>query len=377
MGRIVPPHAWKPIGLNRQCQNWTLDHDGTSRKMGNRAIAWQSLAHATNHLLACRSRVLFHYCQDPGVANTSGVEPLLRWLYFDDWDNGREYTVHLICIVPESTTAGWYAQQWSGADNYSAANITPKILVERAGGPLLWQDVWHLSFTVSRGAAGDAAIKDGLSTFDGCTVLACTVIEGPLDEIDTSVHFHCIPKYAVPGKEIVADIVDNVRTRSQERRMTGLAVVFDWAAQGQTSTAAVPGNSAVRHVASATYVNIFDQAETARIATSPGWCTTAYLAAHGLDTKVKVVCRVLANATVGNGTVKLEGSSNIANNYCEITVTGGGGLNWYGGAGDYIYLDASIAATVLDATMNKIDCLAKVASDELYIYGAVGWIEYT
>jgi hypothetical protein len=376
MGRIVPPHAWKAIGLSQQCQNWTLDHAGAARKMSNRAAAYQTLAQATNHLLARRSRVLFHYCQDSSVADTTGAEPLLRWLYFDDWDNGREYTVHLVCIVPPIVTTAWYAQQWSGADNYDAANITPKNVFERIL-PLQWTDVWYLSFTVDRGNAGDAAVEDGLSTFDGCTILACTVIEGPLDELDTSVNFHCIPKYAAPGKQIVADAVYNVRTRSQERRMSGLPVVFCWAAQGCTETPAVPGDTTGRHVDSATYVNIFDQADTTRTATSVGWCTTARYAAHGLDTKVKVICRVLAEATVGNGTVRFEGSSNIANNYCEITVTGGGGLAWYGGINDYMYLDATIEQAVMDATMNKIDCLAKVASDDLYIYGVAGWIEYT
>lgn len=382
MGRIIPPASWTPISLDGHCQNWTADYDGTETPMGNRAVAPTSIAHAINHMLARHPRPLFSYFSPIGQADNGGMDPLLRWMHLDNFDNGRSYTVHIIAVMPESVVTAWYAQQWSGADFYDAGNITAKSAVV-TNSVDRYRDVVYLSFKVQRGAVTDATCEDGLSTFDGCTVLAVTVIEDVITELDTTIHTYCNPLLARQGKAIVADAVADVRAKLHERRSTGLPIVVNWSAQGDDGTPSVPGDQTGLHITSTSYVNLFDQSEVARTATSPGWCCSALWCGRGLRTatgnnKVKVVLRVLGEADSNNGMIYFEGSDNIASNSTEITITGAGGLGWYGSDSNFVYLDSSIAVDSLTTAMNKIDALGKViTSGNVYVYAIRGWVIYT
>lgn len=382
MGRIGVPSGWTPIALDAFCQNWAADYDGTEVAMGNHAAAAIAEAHAANHMFARHARPIFNYFCPIAGANPTGLAPLLRWLYLDNKDNERSYTVNIIAVMPESVVNEWYAQQWSGATNYAAGNITAKS-AQITNSVRRYQDLVALSFRVSRGAVTDAVVEDGLSTFDGCTILAVTVYEDVLAEIDTSIHTYCNPFLAKPGKQIVEGVVSDLRTKVHELRTTGLPIVFSWAAQGDTGTPAVPGAATGLHVTSTSYVNLFDQSEAARTAVTPGQCCQALYCGRGKraiagNGQTKVVFRVLANATTNNGVVKFEGSDNIASNLTEITVTGGGGLAWYGSDSNFIYLDTTVAVDNLTTAMNKIDALGKiVTSGDMFVYALRGWIIYT
>jgi hypothetical protein len=358
----------------KDARNWRQTPEGSDVRMSNLAAPLRALGEANNRVMGRHPKVHFHMPQpitdeDTTQADSTGADPLYRWLTSDYWANGRDYTVKFLVAPRTSGSGNAYAEYEGGAYSTPALNYTPATLQ-------LCQHVREAQYTVNRGAATDSEQEEGISTYNGYTVLDVLVQDAELNTLDTTIHSHCTPATAKSTAPVVEGLIEDIRSTFHDARRYNMGQAFCWAAQGIAETPAAPGNATCMSVGSTTYVNVIDQGVTARDANSPGILVPAYLKGRGNITKaagqtVRVDVRVLANSAA-EGTVKFIGP----NGSTEVTITAGGGLDWYS-AGEHLDLSSnSNDLTDTATTRNKVDIHAKVASGVLYIYGIEAWYTY-
>jgi hypothetical protein len=384
----IPTRWGKNLDIKMWAKNWRQDDGGAHRRMGNKGAVISALANKVNYLLAMNPRTMFTKSQsDP---DATGLDPLYRWVYYDGVPNGTVYIVHIIAQKIE-TAGDAYAQQWSGADHYAATHITPiyAFNITTAGS---FEDVFYAMYFVIRGAASDAEVEDGISTFNDFTILSINTQEIiPANELYNDSDYTYIKNTRnLKGTKVLEGLPEDTREKLHTVRTEQLPIILNWAAQmgDPPTTPSAPGNSyciTVDDTNYPTYVNIFDQNESSRGAQTTGACVDVQYAGRGLETqtdgrKVKVICRVLAKIASGaTGTVKFEGPNHHSvQYYVEITVNSTT-LQWWGDSDDYIYLDPTVSATDATTARNKIDVFGKVTSGlspRLYIYGVRCWIVY-
>lgn len=358
----------------KDARNWRQTPEGTDVRMSNLAAPLRTLGEANNRVMGRHPKILFHLPQpilapDTPQADSTGLNPLYRWVAPDYWANGRSYTVRFLVAPRTAGTGDAYADDEYGSDTTPSYNYTP-------GSLLLCQHVRESQFTVDRGAPADAETEHGIGTYNGYTVLDVIVQDDELDTLDTTLHSHCKPVSAKTAAPVVEGLIEDIRSTFHDARRYNMGQAFCWAAQGVSSTPAAPGNATCMSVSSTTYVNVIDQGVTARDANSPGILVPAHLKGRGNITKaagqtVRVDVRVLANSAA-EGTVKFIGP----NGSTEVTITAGGGLDWYTASAHLDLSSNSNDLTDTATTRNKIDIHAKVASGTLYIYGLSGWYTY-
>lgn len=379
---IYPPLGWTEPQTYYVAANWTLDAESTQVAMSNRGNAIRAQSNALNFLLARCPRPLFQVSIPAASVTETDHDPYFIWRYWDDFNNGRTYTVHMVGYGPAAKPSDHStALQYAGATHYTNEFVT--FGYEYTNGPNLFQDAKQLSYQIIRGAAGDGWAMDGINTLNGLGLLCITVYEDPLDLLVDGTHTLAYPDSGRYGQEQIASIGQNHRVALHTRRSTGLPMAFWWGALGNTGTPAAPGDVTCLRCDQTSYYNAFDNGESVAVRSvdSPGFRFNAQYLGRGPDSeiagqRVKVICTVLGYADGGNGTVKFVGPNSFSNNEIEISLADGGGLAWYGSDASFVYLDTTVAADNATLAMNKIDPFLKVSAGDMYVYGMCGRVVY-
>lgn len=367
--KIATPHQFFESDVGFMARNFVQHEDGTESRMGNKGGALWHMAHQMNHLLGRHPRPVFSKAWPQGSMYAFSKDPIARWRYYDSTENGFNSTMHVVGMPRQNEETDCYAGQWSGSDIYVAGQVG-NTHNKAAGAVTFFTDAFYTQVDIYRGVSNKVQIEDGMTTLGGMGVLSINVQERELPFLDTSDHRYASTDLAGFGKLITTEAPESLRATMHAIRTTMLPVVGSWASIGDDARPA--SSSAFGIVVSgAGFVNLLDQTHSSRSATSPGHNTNMQYAGWGLDDDIPVVCQVLAEATTNDGTVRFEGPDHIASNTTDITVTGGGGLAWYGDSTNTIQLNARADPSDLTTTeQNKIDPLAEVNSGgTLYIHG--------
>lgn len=374
---IPSQYQWTPVDVEYGCRNWTPDLDGTERRLWNSAAAINGLVGVGNHLLGRSPRTSFCQYWPVGKCDTSGLNPLHRWRYNDNLDNGRTVVYRIIALT-RATGAG-DAKAYRTGDSATATPAANGTDLNAA----FPSHVFYHEIRYSRGNPNNAEIAEGLSTQNGYTVLDVVAQDEELGFLDPNYHLFMGGR-ATSGDPVVANLLENIRTNFHEHRRTCLPIVGSWAAVGTTTKpGAAPGDHTGLRIDSTSFVNVFDQTVTARTAYSEGISAHRQWAGVGAEDedygkRVKIVCAVYAEKDSADaGVVRFIGPDHVASNSVDITVTGDAAAGWFGGSTNYVYLNPAAANTLETTARNKIDIHAKCTSaGQLYIWGIRLWEMY-
>lgn len=374
MALIPVDSSHRPVDMQSSARVWEQDVAAAQRRMGNSVMAPFVCGSAINLMLAAEPRPVFCHSTLIEAADATGVDPLYVWTQPDDIYNARQQIVHIVAAPRTSGAAGSYSYAMRyGHTEYSryATAIrtdTAKASVDQ------FEDVFEASWISERGARQRGNWNDGISTFNGYTILSVVVHDMPHCALNTDLHYYVNTPALHQGDSVLADIAEDVRAKQHELRQYSLPIVLSWSAQGITALPGAPGDKTGIVTASGTYVNAFDQSVTSRTATSPGVCVARQYAAVGCASYIPVVCRVYAEAATADCTVKFIGPDGVTTQTTEITIPADAGPHWYGTDDNIIQLNGAIAATDATANRNKIDVHVKAGTGgTLYLRAAVAW----
>jgi len=381
---------WAPLDLSRLCRSFAgrTGVNATDRLQA-RSAAFHALYRSINHIAFHSPRLVFSvshpYAFLPQEAY-SGQVNIYRYRVYDHYPNERTRIFRMLhqyrTADPGSQTDA-YAQP---LDNAFALETNA------AGAP--YQGSWASSklepsgpdsLVFGRGDAPNSERNEGMAVFNRYTPISVSV-QGEVQPVPDVSYTYCAQP-PTSGSDVIAGYLEHLRSVFHTIRSTYSRNVVMWYAAQKSGgwDTTMTADSATQwgaKVTSTSFINVLDFTSTSRTATSPGWSSHVYRHGRGDQAntthgkKLRVACRVLANATTADGTVRFIGPASIASNQTDITVTAGAALGWWGGA-NYVYLDTSVDNDDVSTSRAKIDIHVKAgASGTLYVYGLQAFTYY-
>ncbi len=360
--------------------------------MPNRAAALHALADGVNHCSAFMPKVHASMAypfehrsdQSPVIDN----DPCYRWLVNDYIDNGRIRRTRTLHIPRESDPNATSDAYFERLDDSLANDTTVQSGKYQYAAPTTTTigDVLEDEALYFRAAAPDALNDEGLATMNGYQVMSMCVQDDWLYRLESSSH-EFVEHRPKAGSPVLAEVLEKVRAKLHHLRTYQMPVVACWLAYAVDDvwattaiTAGTGGPTGVR-TQSTTYVNMFDQAQTAWAATDPGFWVHGRYKGIG-EENVRVRCEALmetdATSGAGGAQLRFDGPTAIASNTAEISIVDTDGLDWHGTASDVVHLDPTVANNVSSTSSPLIIPFIKTASGptNLYVYGILCWLEY-
>lgn len=378
--KISAPYQHAPVDPSPFAKNWTQNAVGTWVRMGNSAAAVRALALATQRCLARMPRPWFVKAWPISDCDVAGSDPLALWRVLDNVPNARGYHVRVLALPRTEQSGECYAGRTGGSATEETSRTTTAISSSVSGA-----DVFEESYPVVRGAAADAEISEGISTFGGYTIIGVVVQDNELHQLNTDVH-DFVTGQVKQGDTVLADVAEQIRSAFHALRTSNLPA-WGWAARFSGGAPAAPVTPAATGipVQSTSYVNLIDPTVSARTSTSPGSMHYVHYAGIGRydqtpGQRIKLMCRVYGEVDGGasDGEVKFEGPTHVGSNETVISVTAGAGPAWYGNAANYIYLNGQSGPTDTGAARNKVDVFGRLATfptNTFHVYNVRRWIE--
>lgn len=381
--QVAPVYMGGDVQWN--ARNWTLDLNGTGtyRRQLNRAEAIEQLTQGINHLLSMHPMPVFQKCQPYNKLQTSSMDPLYMWMLDDSlfYNLGKEYVVKILAF-PRLLAAGYPG--YSYGIRYGSTEDTPEFYMAIAGSPTQpWPHVFETYYDVEIDSPSMAVAQDGVTTGNGFAILSVSVEQRAgkypmwLNTADVSGIY---PGNVKTGNVVQQGKLEEISTRMHQLRSFRIGVALSWCATGFTAQPVSPGDQTGLHVQSATYVNVFNQAETTRTHSSVGATLNVQYGGVGPSDevhgqRVKVLCRAYCESVGGDSTIKFIGPEHLANNYTEITIPSGF-KGWVGDETNYVYLNPNAEPDDMTTSCNKIDVHGKTAGTSLFIYALRGLRAY-
>lgn len=369
---------WSNAVIEYFARVWAQDSVGTQQRMINSSSIIRNLADNTNLIIAMCPRTVFNKCQPIGNADHWGLWPLYYALWFDGVPNADECVISIISVPRlsgDGYTGDCYAASYSSPDQQTDFYNDSVTAVNK------YTDAFKCSYGIRRGAgATDADFTEAIQTQEGFTVLAATIQDDRIVQLDTALHAdYCQPDLAELDGPVLADVAEQIRSCLHNARRYNLPHVFSWSAMGTSrAAAAAPGDDFGIVVDSTSYVNVFDQSVTARTATSPGQTANRRYAATGLNVSTQCTVRAIATCSGAAGYIKFIGPDHVASNDTTITVPDGTSVAICGDDTNTFLMNANIAADDVTTACNKVDVHAKVdAGGLLTIHYLSAWEQYT
>jgi hypothetical protein len=373
----------KDIDVSKLASIFYTDGDGGVHRRGNRSEGLKLLVDATNYFLARCPRPIFQDCWPLGDASASAKTWFMVWKYRHSIPNTQRQCVHLIATKPVGAiTANCHVEAFYIAGSITAANSP--IHNENVATQNSFWDVFEDYVILNIGQPINADTTGVMATVGEYTILATTIFDFPKDQLDTAIDTYCNPYFVGHGKEILDDVLENVRCLSHHMRSENLPTVISWSAQGFGQKPNAPGNVECITVDSANYVNLFDQSVFDRTAASPGWSVDMQYAGIGCENesygkKIAVRPRVWAEADDQDANVKFIGPEHVPGNEVTIFINSAEGAGYFEGApgSEYVFLNPTVNWADDSLNVNKIDVQGQVTSGgTLYVYNLIGGVEY-
>ncbi|MEE9366932.1 MAG: hypothetical protein V3W44_09620 [Dehalococcoidales bacterium] len=395
--QISSPKAYSGIDVDALCRSWRTATDGTEYAMSNHFDAIAMLAQGLNHCAGQQlRRPQFQVNWHPTVADTTGSDPLLRWLFNDDVHDGRDVIYRILALMRVSGSGDSYA----GREAAPTVDRTPHWNQTATGSGRadpFPEELRELEFTYARGARTATELTEGLSTFQGFTPIDVVVYDKAVSTLVDGTHTNFADVQGKFGDPVLANYVEKIRSAFHTIRTTNLPILSHWSAHAAggsfAATSAAPssspfatGNEDGMKVRGG-YINILDfGAGDVRTATSAGIPCHIKNMGIGSDTlssgnQVRVQCRIYAQR------VAVTGSHDVGAKFIgpvgETNITVDGGLAWYGDSTNFVDLSPNLDDDEAGAPRNKIDILVKGRNNaeplevsDCHVFGWVMWVEY-
>lgn len=389
MTTVVPcpeAHAW--LDVADTSRNFQLDYDGSPTPMLCKADPLRRLADAVNRCLgrypAPRMMMAWPY-KSPTLAGceTNGSAPLINWATPDYIRNARSGQVRIVSALRSDNAANIDHGGSYACMGHNFAENTP---VTTAWAPDLVTNyprhtTDHIIYT-HRGAESNSVREYSLNTYGGYQVLDILHLDDEKASIVTNaaVWDYCTPAAAATGKEILADLAEQIRSTFHRLRAGTKMFQTSWLSYCNSNALQYPTETDERGivVTSNTAVNLINQSWTLRNSDSPGVECHGHYSGRG-HTGV-------ASGTVVPCTVRILAEYNTAGppGNASINVVGPVDWNWVnvlsntGATSGRAYYAVNVALnTLLDPRnvvngVNKLDLFGWVANsgtDSLIVRG--------
>jgi len=332
---------WSNLDVSGESENWTVDIDNASRRMGCSSLAPKIVTSGLNHILGRTAHVAFAMAtsQATGVYkfpdNQNALNPLYEFMVPDYHREATNYTAVVVAFPPDPDV-NW--AQWSNtyvSTNVLGSGFSVNTTYENATGALqnYYQDVIIDVFELPRGAVSNSNQIAVMNTYGGYRVVDVVVYGQPAGRLDSDMdHGFVEPAKAKSAKPVVNDLAEDCRARLAEIRTQAIPPVATWCAQGTgtgfSNAGTSPGDQLgmVVNVASDQVnnrVNLMDHAITSRNSDTPGIYVHSYRQGIGPEdtvngTTIRHAVHVLAHVTNAECNGKLYAESKWSNSTLTI-----------------------------------------------------------
>lgn len=370
-------HAW--LDIDGEVRNWRNSYDGSQSAMGCRANPVRQIAEAVNR---CLGRYPMPWAQmswpitsnGASACEENGSNPFVNFGRWDYTRNARSASVRVMTLKRSTN-----AEQNSFLEmSHNASEATP-IHTDWTNDPRTCADTWCDSFRIDRGAEQNGFVGYGMNTYGGYRALDIVVQDTELAWIDANadVWDSVDPSKATSGREILADLMGNMRAAFHRARMGNHGFQASWMGYGQENAWQDPPqtNECAIVATSNVFVNLINQSWTTRNSESPGIECVAYRRGRGhqsvaAGTVIPVSCSFLAEsnaaAPAGNAVINVHGAVDTAAVNIPANV-----LQWYT---VNVSLNTALDPINAENGVNKLDVYGKVANsgtDTLRVRGVI------
>ncbi|MHC4619692.1 MAG: hypothetical protein ACYTEQ_18255 [Planctomycetota bacterium] len=380
----INPKWHTNVNVEAMCRPYTIDIDGSARRMGTRSKALVRVGEATGHCLARTALVHFHRAipaeYRPAQANT--IDPLYFWNKQDYFRNGRQYRT--MALGSPRTGADGATNAYLATGSSETVRITQNVAAN------YWENPILMRYDVDRGDEANALVNSTIDAYGSLYPIDVVVQDFVLTELSTSNHTTVDTSQVKAGRKVLSGQASSVAEAHLQLKNATYPLAFSWHATGTAAgwaTTTSPGDTRGMRVSSADdgvnqRVNLLDHAYTARNADTPGFQVHCEKAGWGYEgsaagQRVSVDVAVYANCSAdSNALVILETSdANVALNVTAADPT----IVYVGTDSEAgaLYLNAAVADSETGATRNKIDAFGQVNSGAMDIFFVRGWLKPT
>jgi hypothetical protein len=380
---------WANADVTGETENWTIDVESASRRMGCSSTAPAIVANTLNHLLGRTAQIAFAM-STPNVAgeyrypdNTNSVLPLYEFMTPDLHKEATEYIAH-ITHMPPDPDLNWAT--WT--NTYITTNVfgggeTVNALHEiNTSESNHYVELLTDALSLNRGNVTNTNVFAQFNAYGGFRPVDIVVYAVPARTLDSDLNHGSVePAKAKPSIPVLNDIAEDCRARFAELRTQVIPLASTWAAQGTATgfsqAGSSPGDQLGMVVESSadgpnTRVNLLDHDVTSRNSDTPGIYVHGYRQGIGPEdtaggTTVYYELHALASATNSevNGRIYAETA------WSNTSVTVARPDPTWVAVTDIVINSAQdeSGATEKAARTNKIDIYGSCNSGGLYVHG--------
>ena len=379
---------WVNTDVTGESENYTIDIDNASRRMGCSSAAPAIVAGNLNHLLGRTAHVAFAMSTSQ-VAGTyrhpddkNAVLPLYQFSMYDGHREATNYVAYITSMPPnpDKNWAAW-TNTYISTNALGSGESINKSYVINSSTDNYYQELIIDVIELPRGAVTNANTYSDFNIYGGMRPIDIVVYAEPARTLDSTMgHGAVEPSKAKPSIPVLNDLAEDCRARLAELRENVIPPAACWAAQGNGSgfsqAGTSPGDQLGMVVSAAddqpnNRVNFLDHSVTSRNSDTPGIYVHGYRQGIGPEdtaggTTVYYQIHALASATNAdcNGVMYAETAwSNVTGEVIRPNPT-------------WIVLDDIIinsaqdesGATEIAARTNKIDIYGSCNAGSIFVH---------
>jgi len=331
---------WANVDVSDESENWTVDIDNASRRMGCSALAPNIVASSLNHLLGRTGHIVFAMAT-PQVAatylhpdNANALNPLYEAMIPDYHREATNYRAVILSFPPDRDLnwAGWTNTYFS--TNALGSGVSANALYDiNSSDQNYYQETRVDIIDLPRGNVTNSNQIAVLNAYGGARIIDVIIYGQSADTLDSTMdHGFVEPAKAKSAKPVLDDLAEDCRARLAEIRTQAIPPVATWCAQGTgtgfSNAGTSPGDQLgmVVNVASDQVnnrVNLMDHAITSRNSDTPGIYVHSYRQGIGPEdtvngTTIRHAVHVLAHVTNAECNGKLYAESKWSNSTLTI-----------------------------------------------------------
>ena len=287
MTKTTTSPYWANTDVSGESENWTIDLDNASRRMGCSSTAPAIVAGNLNHLLGRTAHVAFAMSTSQVAGsymhpdNKNAVLPLYQFAMHDAHREATNYVAYVMSVPPDPDLnwADW-TNTYVSTNALGSGESINTLYQTNASTENYYRELVIDVIDLPRGTVTNANTYSDINIYGGMRPIDIVVYAEPARTLDSTMgHGAVDPSQAKPSTPVVNDLAEDCRARLAELRENVIPPAACWAAQGDGAgfdeTGTSPGNQLGMVVSAATdgvnnRVNFIDHSVASRNSDTPG-----------------------------------------------------------------------------------------------------------
>ena len=251
MTKTTTSPYWANTDVSGFSENWTIDIDSASRRMGCSSLAPAIVAGNLNHLLGRTAHVVFAMSTSQ-VAGTyrhpddmNAVLPLYQFSMYDGHREATNYVAYVMSVPPnpDLNWADW-TNTYISTNALGTGESVNALYITNASTSNYYRELVLDVIELPRGAVTNANTYSDFNIYGGMRPIDIVVYAEPARTLDSTMgHGAVEPSKAKPSIPVLNDLAEDCRARLAELRENVIPPAACWAAQGNGSGFSQAGTS--------------------------------------------------------------------------------------------------------------------------------------